>query len=348
MADDTVTVEAPVRPGPALSATSDAPVVTAVVPPAVTEVDTITPKVEAKTEAVVDAKTGEDGEAETGADDAGNEDADASTTADEAGKKPEIPAYAKREITKTRNQKRAAEEARDAALQAKAESDQRLSDALKALAERGSDAKPKVTAETPRPKRDQFDDPEAYDEALVSWTAKQTAAEVRAEIEAEADRKAKADAKTAQDAERTKTQTERAEAWASKREAFMKDHPDFEDVAESEDVKISPVMTALILEADNGPELAYALGKNPEQSARIAQLTSPAKVALEMGKFAASIEAAKKPKVSKAPPPAKPLGSRADAGKKSPDEMSMDEYAAMRTPQIIAERMGPGARHRAN
>lgn len=341
MADDTVTAEAPVFQGPALSATSDAPVVAKPADPP--PVNAEAKPADAANE-IADPEQG-DADTDTGSDDTGQDDTDDST-GQEPGKaaKADIPPYAKREITKARNQKRDAD-ARTAAAEDRAKAaEARLDLALKARAE--SEAKPKA-ADTPRPKRETFDNPDAYDEALVTWAADNAARRTEATLEAKRVEEARKADETRRTEEQQKKTTERVSSWQEKRSAFMKDHPDFEDVAESDDVKISPAMTEILLEADNGPELAYALGKDPELSAKIASLP-PAKAALEMGKLAVSVEAAKKPKVSKTPPPAKPIGSRANAGPKSPDEMSMDEYAAMRTPQILAERAGPMARHRAN
>lgn len=327
--DDTVTVEAPVFQGPALEATSDMPVVEkpADPPPENVEVNTAEVKeTEAENEEATGAGTGEEIQ-----------------TAPEAGK-DETPPYVKREITKARNRQREAEaQAREAGVSRDA--------AIKALetltAERATEAaKPKFVVETPRPKRETFDNPDAYDAALVEWAADNAARKATEEVRADEARKASDDAKRRTEDEGKKRVTEKLTSWTEKRSEFMKAHPDFEDIAESDDLKVSPVMTELLLEADNGPELAYALGKNPDLAARIAQL-SPAKAALEMGRLAASVDAARKPKVSKAPPPVRPVGTRANAGTKSPDEMSMDEYAAMRTPQIIADRLGPTARPRA-
>jgi len=342
MADEAITVEAPVVQGPALSATSDMPVVEkpADPPPVNTEVNTAAaPKVEASEIADADAEA----DTETSADDAGQDDED--TTGQEPGKaKAEIPPYAKREITKARNQKREAQAQAAADRAAREAAEARLDLLLKSKAE--PEVKTKA-AETPRPKRESFDNPDAYDAALVSWAAENAAKSTAAEIESQVAQKAAEEKRNLETAERQKQAKERINSWSERRSQFLKDHPDYEEVAESDDLKISPVMTDILLEADNGPELAYALGKDPDLAAKISQL-SPAKAAIELGRLAASVEAAKKPKVSKTPPPVKPIGSRANAGQKSVEEMSMDEYAAMRTPQIIADRLGPMARHRAN
>lgn len=338
MADDTVTVEAPVFQGPALSATTDVPEVTKPADPPPVDVE-VNKAVETKIEdapAEVESET-----TETGTEKSGPE----KTTADAGKEKQDIPPYAKREITIARNQKREAEARATAAERLASESAARLDTALKALENAG--AKPKVSVETPRPKREAFDNPDAYDEALVTWAADNAARMTEEKVTAAEAKRSETARKATEDAEQRRLQADRAQSWNAKQAEFVKSHPDFEDVVGNDDLLISQAMTDILAEADNGPELAYALGKDPDLSAKIAQL-SPGKAALEMGKFAASVEAARKPKVSKAPPPVRPVGSRADAGKKSADEMSMDEYAAMRTPQIIAERLGPQARARAN
>lgn len=340
MADDTITQEAPVFQGPALSATSDVPVVEVVETPAVETAEQVAaPEAEAS-EPGAEAETQDI--TETGADDAGRD----NDTGDEPGKaKAEIPPYAKREITKARNRQREAQAERDEARTARAAAEARLDLALKAQAESADKAKP--AADTPRPNRETFDTPDAYETALITWAADNASRTTATDLEAKMAKQADDAKKAKEDADKRKIVTERITSWQDKRTAFIKDHPDFEDIAEADDLKISPSMTELLLEADNGPELAYALGKDRSLAEKISQL-SPAKAALEMGRLAASVEASKRPKVSKAPPPARPIGSRANAGPKSADDMSMEEYAAMRTPQILAERMGPGARTRAN
>ncbi len=353
MADsEAVTVETPVFQGPALNATSDAPVVveTPDPPPVSVEVTTLTdgktPNTEEPTEATPEtaAEEGDAGITDTG--DTGQ------PTAEIAGNKDETPAPIKREITKERNRRRDAEARADRAEKLAEEANAKAMSALQALedAERARTAEAtRQAAETPRPQRQSFDSPDAYEEALIAWTRATEAAKYR---QAEAGRQAKQaeeekarTAKAQQDAQQ-KAQQERIEGWQGKRKAFIEKHPDFVEVAESDDVKISNAMTSFIIEADNGPEIAYYLGQHPEDSARIASL-SPAKAGIELGKLVVSIEAAKAPKVSKAPRPATPVQSRNAAAPKSADEMSMDEYAAMRNPVLMRERLGPSARARA-
>src|SRR5260221_12946246 len=95
-------------------------------------------------------------------------------------------------------------------------------------------------------------------------------------------------------------------------------------------------MAQSIARLDNGPAIAYHLGKNPKEAARIAALPNPMQL-IEMGKLSATLAAPKSPEVSRTPKPIKPLGSKASAGPKLISEMSMDEYAAQRNAKIREE-----------
>jgi hypothetical protein len=55
---------------------------------------------------------------------------------------------------------------------------------------------------------------------------------------------------------------------------------------------------------------------------------------LEIGKLAERLASRPKARVSRAPAPIEPLGSRARAGEKTPEEESMEEYAARRFSQL--------------
>lgn len=342
LADDTVTVEAPVVQGPALNATTDMPVVEAeAAPPAVdTEVNTSTESTATEAEASSDAADTVAEEA-TGAE-TGHDDTDNDSGAEKA---KEVPPWLKREVTKARNKERAAQE-RAAAAEAKAnETASQLASALEALKNvSGTKKEADTAAATPRPQRENFDSPDAYDSALISWAADNAAKTAEAKIlEREAKRQSDLTQKQRDDNAK-KARDDRAKDWQSKADKFAKEHPDFADlVTENDDLKISQAMTDFITEADNGPEIAYHLGKNPELADRISQL-SPAKAGIELGKIVANLEAAAKPKVSKAPRPASPVSARNTAAKKTAEEESMDEYAARRSPQIQRDRMGPSAR----
>jgi hypothetical protein len=165
----------------------------------------------------------------------------------------------------------------------------------------------------PRPTRETFTDPEAYDNALVDWSGRQASAKAKAEAQQE---------QVQQD--RVRQFETLRDSYNERVAAFEEQHPDFDDVF-SEDVKVSAVMTQALLEAEDGPAIAYYLGQNPEVAERITGL-SPAKQVYEIGRISAKLAAPPPPK----PAPIKPLAARNNSGPKDPNEMTMEEYAAHR------------------
>lgn len=321
------------RIAPALSATSDAPKVEAPAaadaPPAEVVEKPVVPPVEGE---VTETENGKDGEG----------------TTKEAKPKEELPAYAKREITKARNQKRDSD-ARAVAAEAKAEAaTDRLTKALDALEKVTGDsavvARKTSEAENPRPKREAFDDPNAYETALVEWAGKVAAAAATASVEAKAETKRKADTDAATAAETEQRNTEVREAFSKRREDFITDHPDYEDIAESDDIVISIPMAAVIMNDEDGPAIAYYLGKNPDEAERISKL-SPARVGSELGRIAARINA--KPVVQTKPKPITPLrtGANPASTRTDPNDESMDAYAARRNAEMRGKLNGSGASH---
>jgi hypothetical protein len=166
----------------------------------------------------------------------------------------------------------------------------------------------------PRPTRDAFTDPDAYDKALEDWASrKATEAATLA---------AKEDAARQEQVRQAKTLID---AYTERKSTFEADHPDFDDLVLDDDLKISPPMSQAILEAEDGPAIAYYLGQNPEVAERLSKL-SPAQAVYEIGRISTRLANPPKPK----PEPIRPLAARNSAGPKDPSEMSMDEYAAYR------------------
>lgn len=101
-------------------------------------------------------------------------------------------------------------------------------------------------------------------------------------------------------------------------------HPDFGQVA-----FIPQGLEDVFLDADNGPELAYYLGKNPQEVQRLLNL-SPSKAAFEIARLDAKM--AKQPKPTSAPPPIRPVGGNEPAAF-DPATCTADEYRAWRKKQ---------------
>lgn len=286
---------------------------------------------------------------------------------------------------------------------------EQLTKALEALTKVSSQAKPQVSTQTstgisrPRPTRDEFSDPTDFEVALVSWASEEAASRAASEMErrqeearAEADRVAE-EARLAREADDQRVREQAANnelrnSWNSKREAALAIHEDFAEVAENPSIAISDPMALVIMNSDDGAEIAYYLGKHPDEAAKIAAMVVPGQVfpsgtpkaglpvpdhikqAVAMGRLAAklgldvqtttsadtnanalvtpasvpvtaSVPATPAPTqtIVLAPSPPNPIsGANANATQRTlydaGNEGSMEEYAAMRRPQLLAER----------
>jgi hypothetical protein len=159
---------------------------------------------------------------------------------------------------------------------------------------------PEVKAAEPgKPVAANFETYEDFVEALTDFKADQRDA-LRAAVDARANQ-----------AQVVKTQVEAARAA----------HDDYDQVV-NDQVKISAAMAEVLVASDHGAEIAYFLGSNPDEAARIFTL-SPARAGAELAKIEASLDLTKastpvksKTAQSKAPNPPKILngsGGNADA-----------------------------------
>lgn len=103
---------------------------------------------------------------------------------------------------------------------------------------------------------------------------------------------------------------------------------DYDAVTRNPSVPITPSMAEIIRDSEVGPDLAYHLGRNQAEAAKIAALP-PTRQAVELGKLEARLTAPKA--LPKQPPaPVDPVGGSASGGSADPSKMSMAEYAAAR------------------
>jgi len=325
---------AAVRVGPALSATSDYPVVT---PPA------LEPEVAPNAEP--SAATGTPPAAETPAPEGTEGEAQ---PVDETPPQPEAkPARRDGVGERLSAMARQRDEARGLADRLSGDLERAL-DAIKELSTLRQPPSQQEHAPPPaqpdsRPQRDQFSDPDSYDAALIEWSSRAATRTAMAEAEqkaaterAEADRKAQADAAAAD------WNTVRSK-FVERREAIMADsqYADYAEVAENPDLEIPQTMLPVLFNVENGPQVLYHLGKNPAEASRIAKL-NPLQQAIEIGRLSADLARPVAPPQRRLPASIAPVGSRNGAGPKSPDEMTMDEYAASRLPKLQAERRPGG------
>jgi hypothetical protein len=184
----------------------------------------------------------------------------------------------------------------------------------------------------PKPNRYDYDSPESYDAALVGWAARDAAHRTLAE-------------RTKQDHERAVGEHQAAahqaagDLYGARRSKFAASHPDYAEVAESDALPISPPMAMAITNSPAGPQIAYYLGKHPDEAARIAAIQTPAMVLYEIGRLAARAETGELAKLSRAAsPPARRAAPTPRSG--APRELPMNEYAKVRNEQLAKERRG--------
>lgn len=176
-----------------------------------------------------------------------------------------------------------------------------------------------------------------YDESkFQSYLVTETTRQAR---EAAAD-EARKEWKAAQERESAER---RSASFKSKEAEFSKTVKDYEQVTRDPSLRISQTMVEAIAESDDGPALAYHLGKNPEVAAKIASLP-PIAAAKELGRIEAQLafarESAKQKTVSEAPaPPPKVEGNdsapvRVDPDDPESDKLSTAEWIRRRNKQI--------------
>jgi hypothetical protein len=158
--------------------------------------------------------------------------------------------------------------------------------------------KPSEPTAAGKPKLEDFQTLEAYQEALTDWKFDQR----------EQQRK-DADARAAADAAIRKEQ----ETWQGKEKAARKAHSDYDDLIDTVTIPAGPGVLAArqaMLEDENGAEMLYFLARHPAELERIAGL-SPASAVLAIGKLSATLTPATdngKPRITGAPKPPPPSG----------------------------------------
>lgn len=184
-------------------------------------------------------------------------------------------------------------------------------------------AQPAQQAQQPSqaPKLEQYNSIEEYLDALADHKASQKFDHLAKEREAK-------ESQTRQQNEAAKLH----EGYTKQTEQARQAYEDFDDVVQDPDLPISQAMAEAIMRSSNGADVAYYLGKNPDQAARIASL-DPFSAAVEIGRIAATVVRPQPRKTSNAPPPIQPVGARATPVT-DPDKMSTDEWLKWRNGQL--------------
>lgn len=316
-----------VKGAPALSATSDMPVAA--------------PVVETKPDASPPAPTDQTAAPtpDANASEAGKTPAESATADTKAPEKPSADDTPTEEQPKKAQgvQKRLDEltKQREEANRRAEAADQRLDRALAALEKAtgapAEETKQKLDTEDPqpqRPVRSAFDDLDAYEAALLdfsehnaAWVARREVKAARAEYERQRTEQKIAD-----------EQTKVREAYNTRKAKVVEEHPDFDQVATNPEVVIPGLVAQAIVHDEQGPQLQYYFGKNPDEAARLMKLENPYLQLVELGFIKAKLAqpaSAPQKEVSAAPPPIRPVRTSGSETPPPTAEQSAEAYAAM-------------------
>lgn len=298
---------------PALSTTSDMPVIE-------TKPDS-SPVIEEKKEAVLPESTEvvDDGEAE-------QLDESATSTTEKPGQP--APRGVGKKIAEL------VKKAADAEARAK-QLEENLNNAL---ALKKTEPVVEVDPEPVKPSKDNYSDPDAYDQAAELYIEQKAAHTAKKQVEkALAEQELKV-----QQAQSEENLRQVRESYNTRVEAAKAKYADFEEVAQSPDVQVSmPVVHALMTMPD-GTDIQHYLGTHREEAARITAMVIQTKDGpmpdvirqlTELGKISAGLTAPKQT-ISNAPSPIKPLKTSTAPTVKTADEESMEEYAARRNKEL--------------
>jgi hypothetical protein len=212
--------------------------------------------------------------------------------------------------------------------------------AIKQLTPKPADAPPPPADVRPqRPDRMNFDTPEAYEsaldshaDALVEWSARNAAKSSAAEIARQAE---EARVTAEREAQEKTVATEReglVAQWHERVAKYTEDHPDFQEKVIEGPVQITEVMGEVLIRSEVGPQIAQHLADNPDLAAKISKLP-PAIQIYEIGKLDAILSTpANAALPARLPSPIPPTRASNRSTQKTPDEMTTEEYAAMRGP----------------
>lgn len=130
-----------------------------------------------------------------------------------------------------------------------------------------------VVKQDAEPQKKDFRDPDEWVKAHGLWAAREVARQNATKAEAD-----EADAHTA----------EVFESHLGRTREFRAEHPDFDEKVDASTTSFSEAVAIAIVEADNGPAVAYHLAEHPEELEKIAKM-SRARQVMEIGRISASL-----------------------------------------------------------
>jgi hypothetical protein len=231
----------------------------------------------------------------------------------------------------------------DRRAQAEAEARARLEAELAARTQAPEVVKPE---DDPEPAKADFTDPDAYTDARARWAARDESRKERKAAHDEAEKR-----RATENEARARTTIEAMHSAHNERIAKAKvDLPDFDKVALRDDVRIPIQAFAEIERSEMGPQVMYAIGKDPSLATALTEAYGApqslyehqlglTRVVRKLVDIEAGIKAERSRTVTKAAEPIEPLAKGGGGSTpKAPEDMSMEEYDAWLTPQLNAGR----------
>lgn len=140
------------------------------------------------------------------------------------------------------------------------------------------------------------------------------------------------------DEQSQQTTQQKIRTFKQKESEFSRKIDDYSDVVTNPNLPITQPMFDVAVEMDNGPEVLYYLGKNPDMAYEIANM-SPLAAARELGRIEEKLQTRPKAEtVSKAPEPAPKLAAVSPSTQKDVDDMTQEEFNEYRRKQIAKRR----------
>lgn len=176
----------------------------------------------------------------------------------------------------------------------------------------------KVTETKPKtPTLEEYDyDEEAHTQALIDAKVAAAVQETLRKQQTEAQRNAEV--------------SQRVQKFAEKEAKFAQTVDDYDQVTRSESLMINDLMAEIIQTSDKGPEMAYFLGKNPQEAYRISRLP-PIEAQRALLRIEAGAEA--KPAITRAPDPVPDIGGE-DVPVEDMDKLPPEQWMKRRNRQV--------------
>lgn len=180
-----------------------------------------------------------------------------------------------------------------------------------------------------RPVLEHFKNYDEYVEALTDWKADQAT-----------DRKLSEREKKDKEVKRSESLKQRNESYAKKAEEAKTRYADFDDaLAEHDDIEVRNTVLEAILDADNGPDIAYYIAKNPDIIEELNGMSDSA-VYRKIGQLEERLGRegtgkAAENRASKAPPPITPVSAKKNSSSFNSKTATLEDYHAARKKGLI-------------